>query len=296
LNSSITSGVPISFRAAVGLMVASLFVAAPGFADERNFGDAYNQLAHGDTQAGMRTLSALAEAGDSRAQYFLGVAMMEGQDISRDLVRGYAWIEIAADCQTLCTDDRAAFRARDARLLLGRQLTGSQLLESERIAEEYLQPKMRSFDAIKSAAESALRSGTNVPGVTPYDGCAMTPDSHSCMRVMGGISTVCEGVNGAPDQPASSAGPLARIVRPKYPTSAREDSAEGPINFVAYVDDSGYLCKAAIVRGSGTEAIDLAAMDAVLRWRLDPATKAGVPVESIYAFKVTFSISDFLLK
>jgi protein TonB len=113
---------------------------------------------------------------------------------------------------------------------------------------------------------------------------------------MGGIPTVCEGVKGAPDQLPSSTGPLARIVRPKYPTSAREDSAEGPINFVAHVDDTGYLCKAAIVRGSGTEAIDLAAMDAVLRWRLDPAIKSGVPVESIYAFKVTFSISDFLLK
>jgi TonB family protein len=287
---------PILFRAAVGLTLAALFVPMPVIADERNFGDVYGQLARGDTEAGMRSLAALAEAGDTRAQYFLGVAMIEGQDVGRDLVRGYAWIEIAADCAALCTDDRAAVRARDARLLLGRQLTGRQLIESERIAEEYLQPKFRSFDAAKSAAESVLTSGTNVPGVSPYAGCAMTPDSHSCIRVMGGIPTVCEGVKGAPDQPPSSTGPLARIIRPKYPTSAREDSAEGPINFVAHVDDTGYLCKAAIVRGSGTQAIDLAAMDAVLRWRLDPAIKSGVPVESIYAFKVTFSISDFLLK
>jgi TonB family protein len=287
---------PILFRAAVGLTIAALFVPMPVTADGRNFGDAYGQLARGDTEAGMRSLAALAEAGDTRAQYFLGVAMIEGQDVGRDLVRGYAWLEIAADCQALCTDDRATVRARDARLLLGRQLTGSQLIESERIAEQYLQPKLRSVDAVRSAAESVLTSGTNVPGVSPYDGCAMTPDTHSCTRVMGGIPTVCVGVKGAPDHPPSSTGPLARIVRPKYPTSAREDSAEGPINFVAHVDDTGYLCKAAIVRGSGTEAIDLAAMDAVLRWRLDPAIKSGVPVESIYAFKVTFSISDFLLK
>ena len=78
----------LAHRAWLPTLVVAAF-SGPALAVE--FADVYEQLLHGDKAQGMWGLASLAQSGDTRAQYVLGVAFIEGKTIERDLVRGYAW-------------------------------------------------------------------------------------------------------------------------------------------------------------------------------------------------------------
>jgi len=283
----------LAHRAWLPTLVVAAF-SGPALAVE--FADVYEQLLQGDKAQGMWGLASLAQSGDTRAQYVLGVAFIEGKNIERDLVRGYAWVEIAADCDLICTDETAKVLARDARLELGQYLSGQQLLQSERIAETYLRPRLHRIDEARSAAQSSLRTGQDARGFRQHAGCARTPATSHCKQVIGeGVVPACEGIRGDAEHAPVTAGPMTHIVAPKYPFSARQVGAEGRITFLAHVDDTGYICSAIVVLGSDNAEIDRAAMDSVLRWRLGPATTSGVPVESIYEFNITFRLTDFAI-
>jgi hypothetical protein len=71
--------------------------------DDLNFKDAYDRIAEGFPAAGYEDLEKLANDGDTRAQYRVGIARMVGRNLERDPVEGYTWLEIAARCGPVCT-------------------------------------------------------------------------------------------------------------------------------------------------------------------------------------------------
>ncbi len=67
----------------------------------------------------------LAEAGDDRAQYWLGIMYFEGKGVPQDDVRAYLWLGLAAD-----QDNRAARLGRDS---VARRMSAERRAQAERL-------------------------------------------------------------------------------------------------------------------------------------------------------------------
>jgi len=65
---------------------------------------------------------------------------------------------------------------------------------------------------------------------------------------------------------------------PSYPLAARYEGAEGRVVLRVRVDASGTVRAIALAATSGHPILDRAAMEAVRRWRFEPARAAGLPV------------------
>ena len=96
-------------KRAVLAAALALGLAAPAaadyWADFEAAIDAYAEGRHDDALARFRPL---AEGGDHRAQYWLGIIYFEGRGVPRDDVRAYYWLSLAAE-----QGNRAARLGRD---------------------------------------------------------------------------------------------------------------------------------------------------------------------------------------
>lgn len=70
-----------------------------------------------------------AEQGEPRAQYNLGLMYLNGQGVQPDLVTAYYWITLSAN--------RGNVHARDARDYVGEKMSTQQLAESKRLVQQY---------------------------------------------------------------------------------------------------------------------------------------------------------------
>jgi uncharacterized protein len=70
-----------------------------------------------------------AEQGEPRAQYNLGLMHFNGQGTPPDLVRAHYWISLSAN--------RGNARARDARDYVAEKMSAEQIAESKRLIEAY---------------------------------------------------------------------------------------------------------------------------------------------------------------
>ena len=84
---------------------------------------AYADGAHG---AALERFRPLAERGDNRAQYWLGIMYVEGKGVPQDDVRAHMWLSLAAD-----GGNRAARLGRDG---IARRMSAAELAEAERLA------------------------------------------------------------------------------------------------------------------------------------------------------------------
>ena len=92
--------------------------------------DAYAEGRHAEAVSRFRPL---AEAGDDRAQYWLGIMYFEGKGVPQDDVRAYLWLSLAAE-----QGNRGARIGRDAivpRMSAARLAEAERLLAAERRAE-----------------------------------------------------------------------------------------------------------------------------------------------------------------
>ncbi len=92
--------------------------------------DAYAAGRHAEAASRFRPL---AEAGDDRAQYWLGIMYFEGKAVPQDDVRAYLWLGLAAE-----QGNRGARIGRDAivpRMSAARLAEAERLLAAERRAE-----------------------------------------------------------------------------------------------------------------------------------------------------------------
>ena len=254
------------------------------------FNEAANKYELGLSKAVVGDLKELADSGDTRAQYYYGVELMRGDDVPRDFVRGYAWIEIAADCAATCSSSEASALAQDARLKLQHFLSGTQLLEAERIAASFLAPRLEAHRRAVDIAEQALTGKSIAEGVTLHPGCAAQA-LEGCeigpQREAGRAS--CEGIVTSPDRVPADRGPQAQVRAPRYPASAREASSEGRVVIGAHIDYTGFVCQATIISSSGNDEIDRAALEALLKWRLQPAVEDDRAVDALFTETFDFS-------
>jgi TonB family protein len=81
---------------------------------------------------------------------------------------------------------------------------------------------------------------------------------------------------------------LVHPVKPKYPKEARKNDVEGLVTLEIVVASDGDLKSLKVLSGDSTLA--LAAVDAVLKWRFQPATFNGRSVEGTTTIAVNFTL------
>lgn len=79
---------------------------------------------------------------------------------------------------------------------------------------------------------------------------------------------------------------LISSVTPIYPSLAKEARVQGDVVVFATVDTKGHVSKAKVV--SGPAMLRQAALDAVQRWRYEPAKVDGQPISADITVKVSF--------
>jgi len=124
-----TIGIAMIRRLALALGL-TLGLSAPVAADywsEFEAGvDAFAEGRHGDALAHFRPL---AEQGDNRSQYWLGIMYFEGKGVPKDLVRAYMWLSLAADA-----GNRGARIGRDG---IADDMSAAEIAEAERLAASW---------------------------------------------------------------------------------------------------------------------------------------------------------------
>ena len=77
---------------------------------------------------------------------------------------------------------------------------------------------------------------------------------------------------------------------PTYPESSRLAREQGVVLVHAVVDSSGSVSRVSLAASSGHPALDRAALEAVARWKFQPAALAGCPMASEIAVPVRFEL------
>ena len=91
----------------------------------------------------------------------------------------------------------------------------------------------------------------------------------------------------------SVTGKGARTTQPEYPPSSRRAGEAGTVTLAAYVLESGKVGEVKIVKSSGFEKLDEAAVKEVQRnWRFVPGKEDGKPVAMWHTFNVVFKLTD----
>jgi protein TonB len=103
-----------------------------------------------------------------------------------------------------------------------------------------------------------------------------------------------DGTDAEPAEPA----PVLRKLRvvemrpPTYPPSARRQGIEGTVRVRVLVGPDGKVIQALVVKTSGDDALDAAALEAVVDWRFEPAQLDGEPVRSWASVPIAFKLID----
>ena len=79
---------------------------------------------------------------------------------------------------------------------------------------------------------------------------------------------------------------------PRYPRRARRDGLEGRVVLSARVSAAGSIVSLEVVRSSGHEILDRAAVRAVNRWSVRPARQGSKPVPSEIRIPILFRLTD----
>jgi protein TonB len=91
----------------------------------------------------------------------------------------------------------------------------------------------------------------------------------------------------------STQGKGARITQPEYPPASRRAGEAGTVTLAAYVLESGKVGEIKIVKSSGFDKLDEAAVKDVQRnWRFVPGKEDGKPMPMWHTFQVTFRLTD----
>jgi periplasmic protein TonB len=80
-------------------------------------------------------------------------------------------------------------------------------------------------------------------------------------------------------------------VKPRYPDSARRQGIEGTVLVKAYVTEQGRVGEVQVAQSAGHAELDRAAVEAVRRWRFEPARRGRQPVAMWVSIPVKFILS-----
>ncbi len=83
------------------------------------------------------------------------------------------------------------------------------------------------------------------------------------------------------------------LTQPSYPMARIRNSDEGAVDLEVYVMPNGRVGDARVLKSSGFEDFDRAAMQEARRsWRMKPATRDGVPFAQWYSLRVVFKLTN----
>jgi TonB family protein len=256
-------------------------------------------------QAATSDLEVLANRGDARAQYFLGLAYLKGEGAPRDLARGYAWLLTASEHYDGQFGISASDEAQSALRQIAPKLAGSDLIHGDQFAAEFRRAHEQRLEAARSRARSALlavidgadpTAGERRDNGGPYSGCALDPQLRDCPPAQSTPSDNCKGPIVEPDSnPLKQATPL-RMKNVEYPVEARRKAWEGNVPLTLHVGRNGQVCQVMLTMSSGVPDLDLSALKAAKQWQFTPPALKGEPVEVIDTTWVTFQISEYVMQ
>jgi protein TonB len=79
---------------------------------------------------------------------------------------------------------------------------------------------------------------------------------------------------------------------PVYPPSCRRMGIEGTVRLRALVGEDGRVVQALVAKTSGDDVLDAAALEAVSKWRFEPARRDGVPIRAWASVPIEFKLVD----
>jgi len=79
---------------------------------------------------------------------------------------------------------------------------------------------------------------------------------------------------------------------PRYPMLARSRGEEGLVLLSAEVLANGKVGALRIKKTSGYQLLDQSALEAVRKWKFEPARKMGIPVTAWVEIPIRFTLSD----
>ena len=106
---------------------------------ETPFDIASKRYEQGHQAEALVELQKLAEQGDARAQYLVGLDLIEGTYLKRDYAQGFAYILLATEDTQW--GDLVAPRAREARAVVEPQLSGADLIHADALVAAYRQKR-----------------------------------------------------------------------------------------------------------------------------------------------------------
>lgn len=285
-----------------------------------SFAKTVEQLRMGGSHAGdVANLEKLAQLGDARAQVLVGGIYIEGKYVPQDKVKGYAWLQVAAQPSgngyfTQGSREKALALIHEAESML----TPEERSQAEHIAADFITDRARrQKDGVDRAERIFIRpQSTLVESMVeiPAGSVVLTPLTGSSDDPLYRVGCAAETAAGCPPEsvlkgphctgrlgvPASDQTPVdqvsPRVTQPEYPTDAQARGVDGTVTLLAHVDSSGWMCAVVLAVSSGTPSLDQAAVETAAQWRLRPATNAGRPVEGLYPFQVTFKLNGYNIK
>ena len=114
---------------------------APSATPETPFDAASRLYQDGKQAEALVTLQRLAEEGDARAQYLVGLDMLEGKYVKLDNAQGFAYLVLATEDRQW--GDLVAPRAREARAVVEPQLSGKDLIHADALIAAYRQRRSK---------------------------------------------------------------------------------------------------------------------------------------------------------
>lgn len=94
----------------------------------------------------------------------------------------------------------------------------------------------------------------------------------------------------APSDAATHAAVLVKNAAPRYPTAAMRSSQEGWVELSFTITPGGDVSDVKVVDAQPRHVFDRAAIDAVSRWKYQPATQDGTPIASTKKQRIEFKL------
>lgn len=82
------------------------------------------------------------------------------------------------------------------------------------------------------------------------------------------------------------------VVQPLYPPRCRRLGIEGTVRVRVLVGERGRPLEVLVGKSSGDASLDEAALDAVRRWRFEPARRDGTPIRAWASVPIEFRLVD----
>lgn len=133
-----------------------------------------------------------------------------------------------------------------------------------------------------SAPPPVAEVGHVLPSDPPEAAHADDPTDGLAVGTAGAVPGTAAGA------PMTRAPVATRRPAPRYPRAALRRGESGEVMLQVQVGANGRPQQVDVARSSGSQALDRAAVDAVRRWRFDPALDNGQPVAGVVQIPVAF--------